>query len=489
MAPKGKNTAEAYRHEPFDIDVEQALLGSLLANNDLIDAASGILDPEHFYDPLHGRVYEMIVQLRLEGAINIPILFACMKSDPGVIETGGMEYFEALRGAAPSIPQIGTYTKILREHAGRREMIRLGESLVNAAYEPPTATNQVAAMADWAGESLFKIGSMGTIGASTLKPLSEFAQEAVRRTEEAIHTPEKAYLTTGLETVDEACGPLFRGDVTVLGGATSMAKTALAQKAAMANALRGHVVGFWSLEMGGSQLATRYLSQKIRISSDRLRRGKVSSAEFEAMTLSSQGDFLDLPLFIDDRPSQSVAQMRAQCSYLIKKYGKIDLGVFDHLQFIQPADSRAEERDQLRQITKDLKTLAKDFNMAILLLSHITKENERRVTKRPVLADLYGSSGIQQNADAVMFVYREHYYLTREKPAMDKGDEALTKWMAATDRANGWAEVFTDKNRMGKIGTARVKFTDHLTEFSDPDDGPVDPQIAMELQRDERPFG
>lgn len=481
----------AYEHVPYDIDIEQALLGTLLRNNDKIDLVSAELDGEHFYDPLHGRVYEMITALRLEGVVNPTVLHSIMKGDPGVIETGGLAYFEALVAAAPLSPAIAQYSAILKDLAGRRAIIRACEETIARAYEAPSSANRLNDIADIASETFFQVGHMGGGTGQTMRPLRDFAQEAVQQTEQAILAPAQAYLTSGLRSVDDECGPLFRGDVTVLGGATSMAKTALAQKSAKANALLGHCVVFFSLEMGGAQLATRYISQEIRISSDRLRRGKLSTAEFEAMALSPGQHFHDLPLWIDDTPNQSVAQMRAKVQWLNRERARqglppVALVVVDHLQFVQAADQRAEERDQLRQITKDLKSLAKEFGLAVLLLSHITKENERRVTKRPVLADLYGSSGIQQNADAVMFVYREHYYLSREKPDPNKGDDSYSKWIAATERTEGWAEIFTDKNRMGKIGSARVRFIDYLTEFSDPEPAnPADPELALE----ERPFG
>lgn len=465
---------EKYRHVPYDIEVEQAILGSILSRNDYLGQLDE-LRPDHFYDPLHQRLFETFKRkFDREVAITPLTINAAMKSDPGFQEVGSHAYLVGLVQAAPALPNVREFARITRELATRRRLIHIGEDLVNDAYDEPDLAPSDK-IADAAGQALYEAIRNTEEGFSEPKLLSDFGWDAVKLTEQAISSPDEAFLTTGLKTVDDNVGVLFPGDEIVIAGATSMGKTALAQDIFIANGKRGKVGLFFSLEMPGTQLATRNIAQLVKVSADKIRRGSLSTQQFEAVALAP-GTLAELPLYIDDSPELSVAQIAARCQAIRRKAGQLDLVVVDHLQFVEPANPRQEERDQLRQITRDLKRLAKRMNVVLILLSHITKENERRASKRPVLADLYGSVGIQQNADAVIFVHREEYYLEREKPEKARGQKAFDDWLRACEENKGQAEIFAAKARMGKLGSARVKFDGKHTQFSDLEEALTDQQ-------------
>lgn len=462
---------------PVEIEIEQALLGTLLVRQDRI-ADIDELKAAHFSEPLHGRIFEvMLRKFDRELAITPLTLKAAMKNDPGAQEIG-MDYFINLAQAAPAAPNIKAYAQIIRETSTRRRLMMIGEDLINDAAETAD-TEPTDKIADRAAQAIYDATANSDPTRNEPKLLGEFGWDAVKAAELAIHQPDDAYLTTGMRTVDEELGPLYRGDEIVLAGATSMGKTALAEDIFIANGKLGHVGLFFSLEMPGAQLAARNISQRAEVSADKIRRGKLTTAQFEAICMAP-GEMMELPLYVDESPSLSVAQIASRCLSVRRKAGALDLVIIDHLQFIEPLNPKQEERDQLRQITRDLKRLAKRLNVALVLLCHITKENERRSSKRPVLADLYGSVGIQQNADVVIFVHREEYYLERERPDKTRGQKAMDDWLRACEENKGWAEIFAAKVRMGKLGTARVRFEGRFTKFSDPE-GDSSGQLDMDM--------
>ena len=467
---------DMFRQPPADIPVEQALLGALILDSRAFSTiAEGMsFNGEMFFDPLHQRLYQAIETRCLGGEnINPLTLYADLKGDPGLAEVGGHGYLAGLAAATPVMPDLLGYAKIIAELARRRALIRIGDELVAEAYDIAQRV-RAEALADNVAEQLYR-ATRDENGSVPFRAVREFSDQALSQMEHAMSKPEQAFLTSGLQALDVGLGPMFRGDLVVLAGATSSGKTSLAQQCSMANALRGDGVGFWSLEMPGSQLAMRHMAQKVRVSASRMRQGKLSSQEFEAAALTP-GSFHGLPFFIDESPRLKVSQIRSKAMALKRRLGQLGLVVVDHLQFIEAEDPRMDEKDHLRAATRDLKALAKELDVAVLLLSHITKENERRTTKRPVLADLYGSVGIQQNADEVRFVYREHYYLMRERPDSSKNDKERTMWMKNVAETEGKAEIYLDKNRMGKVGSVTVGFNDSLTEFFDLE--PTDPPGA-----------
>lgn len=470
---------QAYRHEPYDIDVEQALLGTFLNDSNSYWRAVEILKPEHFYDPLHARIYTVIGELCAKDQRVTPLsLHASMKSDPGVLETGGQAYFDAMRSASPALPNIRELARVLRDLAVRRSIIRAAEIAIAAAYEPPLdkTADQIA---DDAAEQLFE-ASKGQMGEGSVT-IRDLAQRAVRQAEDAMNAPASVCLTSGLWLVDQQLGGVYRGDLTILGGAPNMGKTSLAQHILFSNASApdAEEAIFFSLEMAGEQVATRELAARARVPSDLMRRGKISAQQAEKLALAAY-NFPDLPYHIDSTRRLSVAQMRARVQARKRRSKKgVSLVGIDHLRFIKPARPRDDEKDQIQQITSDLKDMAQELNVALLLVSHITREFSKRATTRPQLTDLYGSSAIEQNADAVWFIHREHYYLDRNPPGSKATSEDRAKHVALLERHSGRAEIFAAKQRMGPIGAAEVRFEEKFTTFSDLEEAPTQAEIDL----------
>lgn len=467
MSDPRDNEPDLSRRLPYDVDVEQALLGAILVDNYHLASVADLLKPDDFYDALHQRLFTIAMRFFAQDRKFTPLTAKpLMEKDAGFVEVGGGAYLTSLARAAPAFPNVKDYARILRELAVRRSMIRIGEDLINTAYDM-NAEESIQGVAETASEQLYE----ATRGAATDEgsvEIIELAHRAVKLAEDAKNAPADVCLTSGLVLVDDALGGVYRGDVTVLGGAPNMGKTALAEHIAIANARAGHQVLFFSLEMTGEQIATREIAEKAKVPSDRIRRGKISNVELDRLCLAP-GQIDRIPLRIDATPGLTVAQMRARAMAHRRRHKSLALIVIDHLRYIRPANPRAEERDQIQQITRDLKAMAKEMGVGIILVSHVNREAMKRSSRRPILTDLYGAAAIEQNADAVWFVHREAYYLEREKPDSVRGMKALADWDDAMEKARGWTEIFAAKQRMGPIGEAKVKFDPMYTRYSDPD--------------------
>jgi replicative DNA helicase len=468
---------QAYRHVPYDIEVEQALLGSILADNQALERVSAMLRADQFYDPLHGRIYDTMVQLIERGGVVVtPLtLHATLKADPGVIELGGQAYFDALRAAAPAIPNVRDYARILQDLGVRRSLIHIGEDIVNTAFEAPTektARDQIAE----AEKALYAVSESNKYGEGAM----DF-HEALRR---AVESAERAHarggrisgVTSGFSDIDFLLGGLQPSDLLILAGRPGMGKTALGTNMAFhaareylrdleANAEfpKGAPVLFFSLEMAAQQLSARILSQEAQIEMGQIRNGRFNDSEWEKFVLTMQ-DLSSLPLYIDDTGGISIAQIAAR-SRRMKREKNIGLIIIDYLQLIEPS-RRAENRVQeITEVTKGLKNLAKELNVPVLALSQLSRGVDARDDKRPVLSDLRESGSIEQDADVVMFVYREAYYLKSRKP--DEGDTAeFVKWQEKMDRIENLAEVMVEKHRHGATRSIELVFEGQYTRFS-----------------------
>lgn len=477
--------ADAYRHVPYDIDIEQALLGAFLQDGNAYWRAVEVLTEEHFYDPLHGRIFKVIGELAaLDRRISPLSLHAMMKSDPGVMETGGQGYFDALKAAAPALPNIKELASILKGLAIRRSIIRAAEIAIAEAYEPPLERT-AEQIADRAAEQLFE-ASQGAAGEGAVS-IKDLALRAAQSAENAMNTPASACLTSGLWEVDRALGGIYRGDLTILGGAPNMGKTSLLQHILMANAsipaLEGQPlpeeVMFFSLEMLAEQVATRELAARAKVSSDLMRAGKIDPKQADRLALAAV-QFPDLPYHVDGSRRLSVAQIRARVMARKRRSKRgIRLVGIDHLRFIKPKNPRDDEKDQLQQVTSDLKDMGAELNVAIVVVSHVNRDFVKRHTPRPQLTDLYGSAAIEQNADAVWFIHRESYYLTRNPPGDRATGEDKAKHAAALEKHEGKAEIFAAKQRMGAIGSATVNFEEKYTTFSDTEPMPTQEEMSL----------
>jgi replicative DNA helicase len=478
---------EAYRHVPYDIEVEQALLGAILMDNQALERATAILKPEQFYDPLHARIFETMSQMIERGGVVVtPLtLHATMKADPGVMEMGGQGYFESLRAAAPAIPNIRDLSNILADLAMRRNLIRIGEDIVNTAYEAPTEKTSRQQIEE-AEKALYAVAEQGKYGEGAL----DF-HEALRRT---VESAEKAAarggnisgVTSGFIEIDNLLGGLQPSDLLIIAGRPGMGKTALGTNMAFhaakaylddlannAEFPRGAPVLFFSLEMAAQQLAARILSEQTELEVWKIRNGRFTETEWEKFVLAMQ-DLSTLPLYIDDMGGISIAQIAARARRL-KREKNVGLIIIDYLQLVEPSRRQDNRVQEITEVTKGLKALAKELNVPVIALSQLSRGVDARDDKRPVLSDLRESGSIEQDADVVMFVFREEYYLKSRKP--DESDVAeFTKWQEKMDRVTNLAEVLVEKHRHGATRAIQLTFEGSFTRFSNRADDSIVPR-------------
>src|SRR5690242_14797128 len=467
---------EVYRHVPYDIEIEQALLGSILVDNRALERVSGSLKPEHFYDPLHQRIYEIMLQgFERGGMVMTPLtLHAAMKNDPGLVEVGGHAYLAGLAEAAPALPNVRDYAKILADLHVRRALIQIGEDIVNTAYEAPHEKPPQAQI-ESAEKALYAVSESSRYGEGPI----DFAESLRRAVESAERAQQRggriSGVSSGFTEIDSLLQGLQPSDPLILAGRPGMGKTALATNMAFhaaryyvqdqeagAEVSRGAPVLLFSLEMAAQQLSARILSEQSEIEMWKIRSGRFSESEWEKFVLSMQ-DLSTLPLFIDDTGGISIAQIAARARRF-KREKNIGLIVIDYLQLIEPS-RRAENRVQeITEVTKGLKTLAKELNVPVLALSQLSRSVDARDDKRPVLSDLRESGSIEQDADVVMFVYREEYYLKSREPDPSSADHA--KWLEKCERAHRRAEVLVEKHRHGATNKIDLYFDDRFTRFS-----------------------
>src|SRR5580692_9280304 len=468
---------EAYRHVPYDIEVEQALLGAILVDNQALERVSAVLKGEHFYDPLHQRLYDaMSGTMERGGMVITPLtLHAAMKADPGLQEVGGHAYLAGLAQAAPAYANVRDYARILHDLFVRRSLIHLGEDIVNTAYEAPIE-NPPQGQIEEAEKALYRIAETSRYGEGPI----DFS-ESLRRT---VESAEKAQarggkisgVASGFADLDSLLGGLQPSDLLIVAGRPGMGKTSLATNMAFHAARiysqdvadgietpRGCPVLLFSLEMAAQQLSARILSEQTEIEMWKIRNGKFSESEWENFVLKMQ-DLSTLPLYIDDTGGISIAQIAARARRL-KREKKVGLVIIDHIQLVAPS-RRVENRVQeITEISKGLKVLAKELDVPVIALSQLSRGVDARDDKRPVLSDLRESGSIEQDADVVMFVYREAYYLKTRKP--DESDPEFTKWSEKMERVNHLADVLVEKHRHGPTSKVELFFDDRFTRFKD----------------------
>ncbi len=467
----------AYRSPPHNVDAEVALLGAILVNNDAHGKVAGFLLPEHFYEPVHGRIYEAATRLVERGQLANPVTLATyFERDEALAEVGGAQYLARLAASAVTVINAEDYGRTIYDLALRRALIEVGEEVVNTAYDSSideTATEQI----EIAEQRLFGLAEQGQHEGS-FRPFKSSLREAIGMAEAAYQRAgHVSGVATGLRDLDAKLGGFHRSDLIVLAGRPSMGKTALATNIAFnaatnyradddaQRAADGAVVGFFSLEMSAEQLATRLLAEQAHIPSERLRRGLVDRDQFVELVRRSQ-ELERLPFFIDDTPALTIAALRTRARRL-KRTHDLGLVVVDYLQLLRPSGrTRTDNRVQeISEITQGLKALAKELDVPVLALSQLSRAVEQREDKRPLLADLRESGTIEQDADVVMFVYREEYYLARTMPEEGTVDHA--KWQEKMEQVHGKAEIIIGKQRHGPTGRVELQFQAEYTLFRD----------------------
>jgi replicative DNA helicase len=477
----------AFRSPPHNIEAEQALLGAILVNNAAYHRVSDFLLPEHFAEGVHGRIFAAIAKLTERGQIANPVtLKSLFDQDGALAEIGGAQYLARLATSMVTIINAADYGRTIHDLYLRRQLISIGEDTVNDAYAHDLERD-ARSQIEQTEKRLFDLAVSGQYEGG-FRVFSQALSEAIAVAEAAFKRGGRTTgVSTGFDDLDDLLGGLHPSDLVVLAGRPSMGKTALATNIGF-NAARayrstrtadgrqmtedGAVIGFFSLEMSAEQLATRVLSEESGVASDRIRRGDVSHDDFGKFVQASQ-KLASVPLFIDDTPALTIAGLRTRARRLLRQQG-LGLVIVDYLQLLRGAGEGrgAENRVQeISEITRGLKALAKELNVPVLALSQLSRAVEQREDKRPMLSDLRESGSIEQDADVVMFVFREEYYLSRNEPMRrpedsdDKYNERYTRWQERLEQVHGTGEVIIAKQRHGPIGKVTLRFDGATTKF------------------------
>jgi replicative DNA helicase len=478
----------SFRSPPHNFEAEKALLGAIFANNNAYDRVSDFLRADHFADPIHGKIFGSVAKLIERGQIADPItLRNFFEQDGSLADVGGVEYLADLAASMVNVINAAEYGRSIYDLHLKRQLIELGETVVNQAYSPDldsTAMRQI----ERAEQTLYDLATTGELEGG----FKDFRSSIITAIEmaEAAHKRDGriAGVATGLRDIDLQLGGLHPSDLIILAGRPSMGKTALATNIAFNAAYDykveiddtgnktvqdGAVVGFFSLEMSSEQLAARILSEQTEIASDKMRRGTLSNEEFDKLVVASQ-QLHKLPIFIDDTPAMSVSMLRTRARRLKREHG-LGLIIVDYLQLMESSNRTDNRVQEIAEITRGLKTLAKELNVPVVALSQLSRAVEQREDKRPQLSDLRESGTIEQDADVVTFIFRESYYLERGEPAQrpdespDKFAERFDRWETRLNEVRHQSEFIVAKQRHGPTGTVKLYFDGMFTRFGDLD--------------------
>ena len=464
---------------PTNLEAEQAVLAAVLMKNRALEKISEFLRPEDFSHPAHQEIYKLALR---QFAAGIPFDIITAKNyldQQGTLESvGGVEYLTQLASAGATVVNVEQYGRIVHENAVRRELIDFGQSVTDAAFIEDL-DNPVSAQIETAEQKLFNLSMTGDTTRDVV-PIANALKDALAEAEIAYKADGKlSGLTTGLVDLDHVISGMHKSNLIIIAGRPGMGKTTLAMNIAFnaanaifsgrANEQYKGAVAFFSLEMGASELAARVLSSQTRIPSSAMREGSSLNDE-DFLKMAQFADAIGrIPLFIDDTPGMSLPMIRTRVRRLARKYNGIALIVIDYLQLLTlPGGKRNDNRVQeLSEITRGLKMLAKEFNVPVIALSQLSRSVESRDDKRPQLADLRESGSIEQDADIVMFTYREEYYLQNRDPSRrlsnTPNEKSIDSWQNRLEKAKGKADIIIGKNRHGRTDTVTVAF---LAEYS-----------------------
>jgi len=464
-------------HTPCNIEAEQALLGAILYDNAAYERLTDRLQGRHFYEPFHQRLFQAMEEYIRKGQLAEPIVLQeRFRRDPAFEELGGLRYLADLVGRAPPAANAGDYARVIYDLALRRDLIRIGGEIAAAATTD--AEREARDQIESAEQQLYSLAESGA-ASSGFQSFADALHGAVEMAAEAFNRDGRlAGLSTGLTDLDQKLGGLHPSDLLILAGRPSMGKTALATNIAYNVARRyawepqpdgtrktvdGGVVAFFSLEMSAEQLAMRMLADASGVPSDKLRKGEIDASEFGRIRDAAL-EIQESPLYIDATGGLSISKLTARARRLKRQAG-LDLIVVDYLQLVTASENKQGQGrvQEVSEITMGLKALAKELAVPIIALSQLSRQVENREDKRPQLSDLRESGSIEQDADAVMFVYREAYYKGRAEPR--EGTPEHLTWQDEMDQIRHVAEVIIGKQRHGPIGTVKLHFNDDLTRF------------------------
>jgi replicative DNA helicase len=472
-----------FRAPPHNIEAEQALLGAILVNNEAFYRVSDFLEPKHFLETIHQRIFELASGLIRAGKLATPVTLKTFL--PTELDIAGLtvnQYLARLAAEATTIINAEDYGRTVYDLSIRRDLITIGEEMVNLAFDAPVDATPQSHIED-AERKLFELAETGRYESG----FQRFAQALTTAVDMAAHAYQRdgglSGMATGLTDLDSKMGGLQKSDLVILAGRPGMGKTALATNIAynVAKAfaqgdvrpdgsretVNGGVVGFFSLEMSAEQLATRIISEQTGIPSNKIRRGAIGETDFERIKDVSI-ELQSLPFYVDETGGLSIGQLAARARRLKRQRG-LDLLVIDYVQLLQGSTRRSSENrvQEITEITTRLKALAKELNVPVVALSQLSRQVESREDKHPQLSDLRESGSIEQDADVVLFVYREEYYLTNKEPRPGTADH--DKWLTEMDAVHGKAEVIIGKQRHGPTGTVSLQFDAEVTRFANLD--------------------
>ncbi len=464
------NTQKQNLEIPSNIEAEQHLLGSVLVNNDIIDEIANIINSEKFYDPIHIKIYEVIENLNNKGMVANPItLKNYFEKNQGLDDVGGVEYLVKLTRFSSSVKQAVDYAKIVHENYVKRELIQISHNIkddtLNSEDDKPSDL-----IIEDAEKLLFDLAERGSFSQSFMK-FNLALDQSINMAEQAMKNDQGIVgVPTGLTDLDEKLGGLHKSDLIIIAGRPSMGKTALATNIAYHAAKNiqsknsKSSVAFFSLEMSSEQLSTRILSEQSRIKSNDIRRGKATEEELGRYIETSR-DIYDLPLYIDETPAITISTLSNRARRIKRLFG-LSLIVVDYIQLMRTSSKRNDGRVQeISEITQGLKALAKELGVPVLALSQLSRAVEQRDDKKPQLADLRESGSIEQDADVVLFVFREEYYEEKKQPKLGSIEHA--EWQSKMSDIAGLAEILIGKQRHGPTGNIQVEFEGMYTKFKD----------------------
>ncbi len=483
IARKQAPAEPTFRAPPHNIEAEQALLGAILVNNEAFYRVSDFLEPKHFLEAIHQRIYELAGGLIRAGKLATPVtLKTFLPVDLDVAGLNVNQYLARLAAEATTIINAADYGQTIYDLSIRRDLITIGEDMVNLAYEAAVDATPQSHIEE-AERKLYELAETGRYESG----FQRFAQALTTAVDMAARAYQRdgslSGLATGLTDLDSRMGGLQPSDLIILAGRPGMGKTALATNLAynVAKAWQGEhradghmatvnggIVGFFSLEMSAEQLATRIISEQTGIPSNKIRRGSIDEADFEKIKDVSI-ELQNLPFYVDETGGLSIGQLAARARRLKRQRG-LDILVIDYIQLLQGNSRRSSENrvQEITEITTRLKALAKELNVPIVALSQLSRQVESREDKRPQLSDLRESGSIEQDADVVLFVFREEYYHQMRKPS-EANREKFNEWLSEGERVEGKAEVIIGKQRHGPTGTVELQFDAAVTRFANLD--------------------
>ncbi len=459
---------DQFKELPNNIEAEQAVIGSILVSNDIFDEINTIISSTNFYDPMHQKIFEAVESLIFKGMLANPITlknyFEDEKDDLNV-----PEYLVKITKFSTSVRQAIEYSKIIYDMFVRRELIKISEQTIDSAKLNDLDTNGQSII-ESSERLLFDLAEKGSFNSSlvkfdeAMKQTIEMASAAYKNDEGIVGVP------TGLRDLDDKLGGLHQSDLIIIAGRPSMGKTSLATNIAFNAAQKLQESGkkssiaFFSLEMSSEQLSTRIISEQARISSNDIRRGRISDDQFDKF-LETSKNISELPLYIDETPAISIAALSNRARRIKRLFG-LDMIVVDYIQLMRGTTFNKDGRVQeISQITQGLKAIAKELSVPVVALSQLSRQVEQRDDHKPQLADLRESGSIEQDADVVMFVYREGYYLQRKEPREATVEHA--EWQAKMNEVAHLAQIIIGKQRHGPIGNVTLEFEERFTKFKD----------------------